>query len=51
MLKGTGVSLIGGSTEEAPPAYKNIEEVMQQQQALVKTEGKFYPRIVRMHKE
>jgi tRNA-splicing ligase RtcB len=51
MLKGSGITLIGGSNEEAPLAYKNIEEVMQSQQALVKTEGKFYPRIVRMHKE
>ena len=51
MLKGSGVTLIGGSNEEAPLAYNNIEEVMQNQQAFVKTEGKFYPRIVRMHKE
>jgi tRNA-splicing ligase RtcB (3'-phosphate/5'-hydroxy nucleic acid ligase) len=51
MLKGSGVTLIGGSNEEAPMAYKNIEEVMLGQQALVQTEGKFYPKIVRMHKE
>jgi len=51
MLKGSGVTLIGGSNEEAPMAYKNIDEVMLGQQALVQTEGKFYPKIVRMHKE
>jgi tRNA-splicing ligase RtcB len=51
MLSGKGVTLIGGSSEESPLAYKNIDEVMNCQKMLVKTEGKFYPRIVRMNKE
>jgi tRNA-splicing ligase RtcB (3'-phosphate/5'-hydroxy nucleic acid ligase) len=51
MLQGKGVSLIGGSPEESPLAYKDIDEVMIHQKMLVNTEGKFYPKIVRMHKE
>lgn len=46
-----GVTLIGGSTEEAPNAYKDIEQVMRNQSDLVKVEGIFYPKIVRMNKE
>jgi tRNA-splicing ligase RtcB len=51
MLSGKGITLIGGSPEESPLAYKNIDDVMNNQKMLVKTEGKFYPRIVRMNKE
>jgi tRNA-splicing ligase RtcB len=51
MLQGKGISLIGGSPEESPLAYKDIDEVMNHQKMLVNTEGKFYPKIVRMHKE
>ena len=51
MLQGKGVALIGGSPEESPLAYKNIDEVMNHQKMLVNVEGKFYPKIVRMHKE
>ena len=51
MLQGKGVSLIGGSPEELPLAYKDIDEVMNHQKMLVNIEGKFYPKIVRMHKE
>jgi tRNA-splicing ligase RtcB len=51
MLQGKGVSLIGGSPEESPLAYKDIDEVMNHQKMLVNIEGKFYPKIVRMHKE
>ncbi len=43
-----GVKLLGGGLDEAPQAYKDIEEVMQSQQQLVDTVGKFYPKIVRM---
>jgi len=43
-----GVKLLGGGLDEAPHAYKNIEEVMQSQKQLVDTVGKFYPKIVRM---
>lgn len=51
MLQGKGISLIGGSPEESPLAYKSIDEVMNSQKMLVNLEGKFYPRIVRMNKE
>jgi tRNA-splicing ligase RtcB len=49
-LKKHGVSLIGGSVDEAPMAYKNIDTVMSNQQELVKVLGKFTPKIVRMDK-
>lgn len=51
MLSTAGVSLIGGSEEEAPSAYKNIERVMDLQKELIDIHGKFMPRIVRMNKE
>jgi len=50
-LSGAGVTLLGGSIEEHPAAYKDIERVMQAQTTLVRTEGVFHPRIVRMNKE
>ena len=50
-LARTGVTLIGGSTEEAPHAYKDIEAVMKAQRTLVDIEGSFTPAIVRMNKE
>ncbi|MCU4174873.1 RtcB family protein [Carboxylicivirga sp. N1Y90] len=49
-LKQTGVTTIGGTVDEAPMTYKNIEEVMRSQKDLVNIEGKFYPQIVRMDK-
>ncbi len=49
-LKQYGVTTIGGSVDEAPMSYKNIEEVMQSQNDLVNIEGKFHPQIVRMDK-
>jgi len=45
------VMLIGGTTEEAPQAYKDIRQVMESQQDLVNIEGKIIPRIVRMSEE
>ena len=45
------VTLIGGTTEEAPLAYKNIEAVMDAQHDLVNIEGTIIPRIVRMSEE
>lgn len=51
LLGNTGVTLIGGSVEENPLAYKDIESVMASQRDLVNVEGKFYPRIVRMNKD
>jgi tRNA-splicing ligase RtcB len=43
-----GVKLIGGGLDEAPFAYKDINEVMQSQTTLVDVLGKFYPAIVQM---
>lgn len=51
MVNAAGVTLIGGSTEESPLAYKDIDEVMLAQRSLVDIHGKFIPRIVRMNKE
>ncbi len=48
VLKQNDVMLIGGGMDESPMAYKDIEDVMQAQQDLVKVEGKFFPSIVRM---
>ncbi len=50
-LKQESVTLIGGGVDEAPIAYKNIDDVMKGQKDLVKIEGKFYPKIVRMNKD
>lgn len=47
-LEKHGVKLMGGGLDEAPFAYKNIETVMQSQQALVDVVGKFTPKIVKM---
>jgi tRNA-splicing ligase RtcB len=51
MLAQEGVQLIGGTVEEAPLAYKNIDRVMDFQKELVDIHGKFMPKIVRMNKE
>ncbi|HEX9509748.1 MAG TPA: RtcB family protein [Puia sp.] len=51
MLSDAGVTLIGGSVEENPLAYKDIEKVMDAQRSLVEIQGKFLPKIVRMNKE
>ena len=50
-LTQAGVTLIGGSVEEMPLAYKDIERVMRAQSDLVEIQGRFLPRIVRMNKE
>ena len=50
-LKIHKVELIGGSKEEAPMAYKNINEVMNAQTDLVDIVGTFMPRLVRMDKK
>ncbi|MBP1650122.1 MAG: hypothetical protein H6Q26_279 [Bacteroidetes bacterium] len=51
MLADANVTLIGGSVEENPLAYKDIERVIDAQRELVNIEGRFVPRIVRMYKE
>ena len=46
-----GVTLLGGSTEEAPDAYKSIDEVLAASKKLIKVVGRIHPRIVRMNQE
>ncbi len=43
-----GVTFIGGSLDEAPMAYKDIEAVVGLQGDLVDLVGRFTPKIVRM---
>lgn len=47
-LEQYGVQLLGGGLDEAPQAYKDLEEVMWSQRNLVTTVGRFTPKIVRM---
>jgi tRNA-splicing ligase RtcB (3'-phosphate/5'-hydroxy nucleic acid ligase) len=47
-LKERGVILIGGDLDEAPQAYKRIDEIMAAQEDLVEVVARFEPRIVRM---
>ncbi len=47
-LKERGVKLIGGDLDEAPQAYKSIDEVIAAQSDLVDIVGRFSPRVVRM---
>ncbi len=51
MLSNANVMLIGGSIEENPLAYKDIEKVIAAQKELVEIQGKFLPKIVRMNKD
>lgn len=51
MLASADVSLIGGSVEENPRAYKDIEEIIAAQSELVTVQGRFMPKIVRMCKD
>lgn len=51
LLQQQQVTLIGGSVEEMPLAYKDIERIMPAQESLVDIHGRFMPRIVRMNKE
>ena len=50
-LRDLGITLLGGGVDEAPGAYKPIEEVMQAQRDLVSVVARFTPRIVRMADE
>lgn len=47
-LQEHGVRLLGGGLDEAPQAYKDIEDVMRSQRQLVDVVGQFTPKIVRM---
>ena len=51
VLNKAGVTLIGGSVEESPKAYKDIEKVIAAQKDLVDVQGRFLPKIVRMNRE
>ena len=48
LLNNRSITLLGGSLDEAPQAYKDIDEVMAAQADLVEVVAKFSPRIVRM---
>ncbi len=48
VLKQHEVSLIGGNTDEAPMAYKDIHKVMNCQKELVNVLGTFTPKVGRM---
>ncbi|PTD13625.1 RtcB family protein [Flavobacterium columnare] len=48
ILKDHGVTLIGAGLDEAPMAYKDINQVMASQQDLVDVVAKFTPKMVRM---
>ncbi len=50
-LRERGVKLLGGGLDEAPQAYKPIEQVLAAQSDLVAVLGKFTPRLVRMADE
>jgi tRNA-splicing ligase RtcB (3'-phosphate/5'-hydroxy nucleic acid ligase) len=43
-----GITLVGGSLDEAPAAYKDVEAVVSLQGDLVDLVGRFTPKIVRM---
>ena len=48
VLARQGVTLLGGGLDEAPFAYKDIQQVMQAQKQLVDIVGIFHPKIVKM---
>jgi tRNA-splicing ligase RtcB len=48
ILERNGVKLLGGGLDEAPHAYKDIEQVMKSQKHLVDVVGRFIPKIVKM---
>lgn len=50
-LKKAGVTLLDGGVDEAPIAYKNIEDVIAAQSELIQIHGTFSPKIVRMCKD
>ncbi|MFH1160402.1 MAG: RtcB family protein [bacterium] len=47
-LRKKGVDLIGGDVDEAPFVYKNLKQIMNEQQELVQILATFTPKIVRM---
>lgn len=51
LLRERGVTLLGGGLDEAPQAYKSIDDVMMAQLDLVQIVARFSPLIVRMADE
>lgn len=47
-LEQNGVTLVGGGMDEAPQAYKRIQDVLAHQTELVDILGEFRPKVVRM---
>ena len=47
-LKSKGVMLLSAGLDEVPWAYKNIEQVMKEQEDLVDPIACFHPKIVKM---
>jgi len=47
-LEAAGVTLLSSGIDEVPGAYKDIREVMRQQEDLVEVIGRFDPKIVKM---
>jgi tRNA-splicing ligase RtcB len=47
-LRERGITLLGGGLDEAPQAYKNINEIIAAQSDLVDIVARFTPRIVMM---
>ena len=47
-LRERGVTLLSAGLDEAPMAYKNIDEVMAAQQDLVEPLARFDPKLVKM---
>ncbi|HEY7347351.1 MAG TPA: RtcB family protein [Ktedonobacterales bacterium] len=50
-LRERGVTLLGGGLDEAPQAYKDIEQIIAAHSDLIDIVGKFTPRLVRMANE
>jgi tRNA-splicing ligase RtcB len=50
-LRSRNVTLLGGSIDESPQAYKPIEAIIAAQGDLVEILGRFEPRLVRMAEE
>ena len=48
ILLDLGIELIGGDLDEAPMVYKNIHDVINAQNELIKPLATFHPKIVRM---
>lgn len=51
MLREQGITLLSAGADEAPGAYKDIEQVMGAQQDLVDTVARFDPKLVKMAPE